>query len=374
MILFQIIQKPQKRGAEIFAAQLSEHLEKLGHTVILISLFEGDSELPFSGKKIQLNRPISKRWFDYEAWKEIARLVKEFKPDIIQCNAGDTLKFMILSKLFFGWKVPVIARNASTVSQYIQNPVVKKINGWLYKKTSAIISVSQHSKEDLIKLFPKVTYKTKVIPIGIESILLKEVQWQQKLNDSFHIVHVGGFTFEKNHEGLLRIFKDFLKSRPNSHLHLLGDGPKKKAIQELSKSLGILDKITFYGFVSNPVDYINKADIVVLPSIIEGLPGVILEAMYSKTPVIAYDVGGVSEVVTDQTGFLIPKNDEVAFVNAMLNLEQHPNKELLLETAHKMVVEKYNNEVLAKAFLNSYLEVAGFETRAQSATDWSEAE
>ena len=100
MILFQIIQKPQKRGAEIFAAQLSEHLEKLGHTVILISLFEGVSELPFSGKKIQLNRPISKRWYDYEAWKQIARLVKEFKPDIIQCNAGDTLKFITLSKLF----------------------------------------------------------------------------------------------------------------------------------------------------------------------------------------------------------------------------------------------------------------------------------
>jgi hypothetical protein len=51
LILFQIIQKPQNRGAEIFAAQLSEHLEKLGHTVILISLFEGVSELPFSGKK-----------------------------------------------------------------------------------------------------------------------------------------------------------------------------------------------------------------------------------------------------------------------------------------------------------------------------------
>ena len=115
MILFQIIQKPQKRGAEIFAAQLSEHLEKLGHTVILISLFEGVSELPFSGKKIQLNRPISKRWYDYEAWQQIARLVKEFKPDIIQCNAGDTLKFMILSKLFFGWKVPVIELTMSIV-------------------------------------------------------------------------------------------------------------------------------------------------------------------------------------------------------------------------------------------------------------------
>ena len=120
MILFQIIQKPQKRGAEIFAAQLSEHLEKLGHTVILISLFEGFSELPFSGKKIQLNRPISKRWYDYEAWQQIARLVKEFKPDIIQCNAGDTLKFLILSKLFFEMFWRQIEDKTRTNKQTIQ--------------------------------------------------------------------------------------------------------------------------------------------------------------------------------------------------------------------------------------------------------------
>jgi L-malate glycosyltransferase len=357
MIIFQVIQKPQRRGAELFAVQLSNHLQKLGHTVVLIALFKGANELPFSGKIITLNRPQKYRWFDWYGYKEIAVLIQQYNPDIIQCNAGDTLKYAVLSKFLFRWNIPIIARNASTVSQYIQNPIVKKINGWLYKKTSAIISVSQHSKEDLIKLFPKVTFKTKVIPIGIEPILLKEVQWQQNSDALLHIVHVGGFTFEKNHEGLLRIFKDFLKSKPKSHLHLLGDGPKKAAIQELSKSLGILDKITFYGFVSNPVDYIKKADMLVLPSLIEGLPGVILEAMYSKTPVIAYDVGGISEVLTSQTGFLIPKNDEVAFVQAMLDLEQYSNKNLLLENAYKMVIEHYNNEVLAMAFLRSYLEV-----------------
>jgi len=358
MLIFQLIQKPQKRGAEIFAAQLSEKLKGLGHEVVLISLFEGVTDLPFSGEILHLNRPISKRWIDFRAWKKFAQLVKDRQPDLIQCNAGDTLKFVILSKIIFGWKVPVVARNASMVSQYVKNDLVKWINKWLYRHTNAIISVSEHSKVDLIKLFPEVAFKTKVIPIGIEPILVKEVEWQGGHTASTHIIHVGGFTFEKNHVGLLRIFKNFLLSKPQSHLHLLGDGPKKSEIQQLAKTLQISDNISFYGFVSNPLDYISKANALVLPSIIEGLPGVILEAMYSKTPVIAYNVGGIGEVVTDKTGFLIEKNDEVGFLNAMLALEHYSYKEQLLETAYEMVIKNYHNEILAKSFLGAYLEVS----------------
>jgi len=353
VILFQIIQKPQNRGAEIFAAQLSEHLEKLGHTVILISLFEGVSELPFSGKKIQLNRPISKRWYDYEAWQQIARLVKEFKPDIIQCNAGDTLKFMILSKLFFGWKVPVIARNASTVSSYIKSTPTKIINHFFYKKVDAIISVSKFSAEDINILFPFTKKKTFVIPVGIDEKITNHVEWKKQLNNSINVVHVGGFTFEKNHSGLLRIWKLFLESKPNAILHLLGDGPMKQKIEEEVIKMNLSDSIIFYGWTANPLDYIIKADMLVLPSIIEGLPGVILEAMYCRTTVVANDVGGINEIIEHkQTGFLVGKNDELNFVNSMQEALTIDN--MVNENAYHQVLNHYTNKNIAKDFEKTY--------------------
>ena len=172
MIVFQLIQRPQKRGAEIFAAQLSERLQKLGHKVVLISLFEGVCDLPFSGEIIHLNRPLSKRWFDISGWKKLAQLVKEYKPDLVQCNAGDTLKFAVLSKLIFGWNSSIVARNASTVSGYIKSKSTKKINEFLYSKTDAIISVSEYSKKDLNQLFPATKTKTTVIPIGVENQII----------------------------------------------------------------------------------------------------------------------------------------------------------------------------------------------------------
>lgn len=357
MIVFQLIQKPQKRGAEIFAAQLSEQLQKLGHKVVLISLFEGECDLPFSGEIIHLNRPLSKRWYDFAGWRKLAQLVKEYKPDLVQCNAGDTLKFAVLSKQIFGWKSSIIARNASTVSGYIKSQSTKMINEFLYSKTDAIISVSEHSKNDLNKLFPATKNKTTVISIGVEKQIIHKVDWKNNNEASHNIVHIGGFTFEKNHKGLLTIWKLFLKKEPNAVLHLLGDGPLREEIESLVELEGLQSTVLFYGWVANPLDYIAKADMLVLPSIIEGLPGVLLEAMYCKTVVVANNVGGISEVVKPyETGFLAEKGDDERFASLMKNaIDLKTNA--FSDKAHNLVEENFSNEYIAKQFEKTYLKI-----------------
>lgn len=358
MIIFQLIQKPQKRGAEIFAAQLSEKLQKLGHRVVLISLFEGVCDLPFSGEIIHLNRPLSKRWFDISGWKKLAQLVKEYKPDLVQCNAGDTLKFAVLSKLIFGWRSSIVARNASTVSGYIKSKSTKKINEFLYSKTDAIISVSEYSKKDLNQLFPATKNKTTVIPIGVENQIIHKVDWKEADNTSFNIIHVGGFTFEKNHKGLLNIWKLFLKEQPNAKLHLLGDGPLRQEMENLVTLDGLQSSVAFYGWVANPLDYIAKADVLVLPSIIEGLPGVLLEAMFCKTIVVANNVGGISEIIQpNETGFLAERGDEREFASLMkkaidLNTNAITNK------AYNLVEEHFSNDYIAQQFEKTYLKIS----------------
>ena len=351
MTLFQLIQKPQQRGAELFASQLSEELKNLGHTVYLISLFEGSYDLPYSGPIIFLNRPISKRWYDIKGWKMLASLIRLHQPDVIQCNAGDTLKWAVLSKTLFGWNSLIVARNASTVSSYITSNVTRKVNDYLYSKTAAIFSVSEHSKNDLVALFPSTSDKTFVIPIGIDSRLIATVSLQG--NSEINLVHVGGFTFEKNHLGLLSIFELFLKKQPKAVLHLLGDGPLRKEVEFQIAARGLGKSVYLYGWVARPYDYIAKADVLVLPSIIEGLPAVILEAMYCKTPVVAYNVGGISEIVTPATGFLVNKGDEIAFVEALHNLLLH-NSKAIIASAYEFVQKKFSNSIVAVRFEKEY--------------------
>ena len=352
MRILQIIQQKQYRGAEIFACQLSSHLINLGHKVQIVSIYDGDALLPFKNKIPTLSNQDFNRYLDLKGWKKLADIIEGFKPDIIQANAADTLKYAVFSKLIYKWKIPIIYRNASTSSYYIKNQFSKFINSFLLRNVDRIISVSHASKRDLNGVFPFTKNKTVVVPIGIDPIKTEETDIAfstKKVN----IIHVGSFTREKNHRGLLSIFKKLNALNQNYFLHLIGEGPLRNIMEEEVRQLDLLDSVKFYEGVRNPLPFISAADILVLPSNIEGLPAVLLEAMFCKTPVVAYNVGGILEIVSSQTGSLIKKDDEDDFVKAVLETLENPNLKQL-ETAHKMVIKDYMNEEIALRFVGVY--------------------
>ncbi|MCM8570482.1 glycosyltransferase [Gramella jeungdoensis] len=351
MKILQIIHKPQSRGAEIFTCQLSGQLTKIGHKVKIISVYDGEANLPWPDPIESLSANSKSRFIDFKAWKKLAIIIKSFKPCLVQVNAGDSLKYAVLSKNVFKWTQPIVVRNASEVGRYLNSRIQKSINVLFYKSISKVISVSHASKKDLLEHFPFLRGKIEVIQVGLENAKIKVKVLEP--TGIKHILHVGGFTFEKNHEGLLRIFKKVQEKMPNVHLHLVGDGPERVNIERKVEEFKLEDHITFYGFVNDPLSYINSADILVLPSIIEGLPGVILEAMYCKTPVVAYNVGGVSEVLNDDTGILILKNDESSFAGSVLDIliKNDFNK---VEEAFNLVRNHYMNDQIALKFVNSY--------------------
>ncbi|AHM58430.1 group 1 glycosyl transferase [Flammeovirgaceae bacterium 311] len=343
------------RGAEIFAAQLSDNLEQQGHSSKLLAIYENmDGSNYRSCLSIKAN-PKARLW-DRQGWKKLADLVAAEKPDVVQANAGDTLKYAVFSKLLYGWKQPLVFRNASTLSSYLKQPFHKVFTGFLFRKIDAVASVSEFSRQDLVGLFPYLANKARVIPIGLEKP--KPVSNPFPANDfqRIDLVHVGGFSFEKNHKGLLRIFKKTLMRLPQAHLWLVGDGPLRAETEALIKREGLQERVHFTGFVQNPLDYIAHGDALLLPSIIEGLPGVILEAMLYKTPVVAYKVGGIGEVVIPgNTGWLLEAGNEEGFAFAIERLIN--NKEITLgivDKAFQQVNKQYMNDGIAHSFINLY--------------------
>lgn len=130
----------------------------------------------------------------------------------------------------------------------------------------------------------------------------------------------------------------------------------KQQIEVIVNSKGLDSKIKLCGFQSDPMKYIRGADVLILPSLIEGLPGVVLEAFYCKIPVVANDVGGIKEIViNNQTGRLIKKGDEDAFVKGILEaLKTSPQNQKLIENAYTLVTSQYLNTQIANQFLNIY--------------------
>lgn len=365
MKILHLIQRSQLRGAEIFASQLASHTNRSGNTAVIVSLFPGNAQLPFDGPILVLNGNSRGRFYDLKAWKKLAEIIKRENPDIIQANAGDTLKYAVFSKILYRWKQPIVFRNASTISLYIKTWVHKKWNTFLFQFVNKIISVSNTSALDFSRLFPRYKHKVITIPIGIENTEddhgTTGMRGRTKLNGQGpRILHVGGFTFEKNHAELIEIFEVIVRNEPSAMLYLVGDGPLKQNIEALIKSKGLDCNVKLCGFQTNAIEYIKGADILVLPSIIEGLPGVLLEAFYCKVPVVAYDVGGIKEIVkNNETGRLIQKGDKLEFAFAVLEgLKKMEQNERMVENAYELVVSKYLNTKIATEFISVYKTLA----------------
>lgn len=359
--IIQLLQKPQLRGAEIFACQLSEHLRKQGHEVLMVSIFKGDAELPFYGKMIHLGRPLSKRLYDRSAWKEFCQIIQEFEPDIIQANAADTLKFAVSSKLLYRWHIPIVFRNANKMGDFIDNKLKWYLNKFYLSKVDHVISVSNECRKDFGNTFNFPCEKLCTIEIGVEK---KHARYLPKdLEEIFNkgrvLTHIGGFVPEKNHLSLLNIFKGVLKDFPDLQLLLIGKGRLQGEIMVHVQELGINRHVHFLNYRKDVLNILSHSSAFVMPSLIEGLPAVILEAMYCSTPVVANNVGGVGEVVINgQTGWLVEKGDEAGFIAGLQEvLKNGEESRKRAGKAKKLVYSKFMNQQIAKRFAKVYEQV-----------------
>ena len=362
MKILQIIQRSQLRGAEIFACQLSEQLIKTGAEVDVLVLFgEQSSVLPFSLPFQYLQANEKSRWLDFDGYKRLSDFIKKGNYDIVQANAGDTLKYATLSKKIFGWKSKLIFRNANKISDFLKSKPKLILNKWLIKELDGVASVSEECKSDFINTFSWNTKTIECLPIGIKNNNVKPYTSLQEIGISGagpFLLNVAGFVKEKNHEGLIRIFKKLLDSYPDAKLILIGEGKLQTHIKEIIQQTQITDKVFFLGKRKDVLEIMGCCDLFVLPSLIEGLPGVILEAFSMKLPVVSYNVGGIKEIViNNKTGWLIEKNKEDEFLtgikNALENTEQS-----ITQQAFELATVQYSIENITERFSAFYKKVA----------------
>lgn len=146
------------------------------------------------------------------------------------------------------------------------------------------------------------------------------------------VLSVGRLAPQKDHATLLRAFAQVLKTRP-ARLVIVGDGPLRDTLQAQCVSSGIENAVTFVGWQTNPFAYMASADVLVLSSWWEGLPGVLIQALACGCPVVATDCPGGSAEILDggQYGELVPVGDARAIANAIVEILAYPpnRKELI---------------------------------------------
>lgn len=140
------------------------------------------------------------------------------------------------------------------------------------------------------------------------------------------MIFVGRLSRVKGLEYLLRAIRTLLE-KTLVRVVLVGDGPQRGYLEALSKHLGLGDALHFAGAQTNPFRFLSRATVFVLPSLSEGMPNVLLEAMACGCPVIATDIGGgiVREVLEDgECGRIVPAAEAAVLAEAILALIESP--------------------------------------------------
>lgn len=155
------------------------------------------------------------------------------------------------------------------------------------------------------------------------------------------VLSVGRLAPQKGQHYLLQAVPAVLAQWPQTVFALVGDGASRPELEAEAQRLGIESQVRFLGTQANVPDWLAAADVFVLPSISEGLPVALLEAMIAGRAVVATDVGGVGEVVQDgQTGRLVPPADAPALAHGLLDLLQDEAKRSRLAAAGQERVKR----------------------------------
>ncbi|OZC03423.1 glycosyltransferase family 4 protein [Rubricoccus marinus] len=358
----QLVSSRQRRGAEVFASDLSEALAALGHEVSFAGLAAPPVE-PLAPEVTNVDLtsgPLAS--MSLEIVRSTARHIRETRPDVIQANGGAVMKYVALAQAWGRTRVPVVYCNIGLSSDWVRHRAQRAWTGWLLRRADVTAAVSAASRDDLLRQYGLDPAVVRVVRRGVDvGARVRADEGRRALTEagvpsgSFVVLHVGSFSEEKNHAGLIRIVERVrAESDRDVRLVLVGGGPLYEAVERSAPA-----HVHILGIREDVPALMAGADVLLLPSRTEGIPGVVLEAAAQGIPTVAYDVGGVSEAVRDgETGAVIEAGDEAAASGAVLRLIREP---MTLaewgEAARAFVRDEYSLDASVHAFLDLYREI-----------------
>lgn len=342
-------------GAERVCTTIANGLVEQGHDVRLIVLnlknAVYDKDLDKKVRIINLQKKHARGSFFVLA----SYLSREKPKKLLVFNHQLAVLLVILRKLL---AVPckIFARNINTLSlqrlyqkslwhKYVVHILVK----FFYRRVDFLIAQSVGMKEDLLQHYGFNPQKIEVIynPVS-QSIVNKSPYLDKKKNKE--IYYIGKLTPQKGLHFLINSFTECIEKCPDLTLNVVGDGPLRSELESLVLTLGLEKKVIFRGFTKDIVSCYSKASVVVLTSLYEGFPNVLVESISVGTPVVSFDCpSGPKEIILDDVnGYLVPTGDIEYLTNKMLQaINKEWDREKIIQTA-----KRFSSEKIIKQYVN----------------------
>ena len=307
--------------------------------------------------------------FDPSALWQACAVYKEQKCDMLQSHGYKAhLAAYAVTKML---GAPWVAWTHGWTTENLKVRLYHQVENCLLKYADAVVAVSKPLYDAAVKLRGDQS-TVRLIPNSVDPLEIRGLSGGLEIRKRFAAepgsVLIGSFgrlSPEKGHAYLLQALAQVFKDFPKAKLLLAGDGPRANHLQKMVQDLGLQGRVVLVGHQTYLRDYYEALDLFVLPSLSEGLPTVVLEAMLMAIPVLATDVGDVKNIIQDgHTGWIVPPGDSTVLAEKLGMLLSNPAA--LKETASRAraaLYPKFCPKERARKVFEFYQQVAAVQAQ-----------
>ena len=326
-------------GAERVMANLSSQFADNGYDVLFVTSYptDGEYELNIKIKRLNLERknyPCSRIKRNIIRIIRLRQICKIEKPDVLVAFMAEPNFRAIIATIGLKTKTVISVRNdpekeyAGRLMNFVGKHILPMADGCVFQT------------EDAKEWFPKkLQQKSTIIFNAVKNDFFEATR---KPVDGL-VVTCGRLEEQKNQKLLIKAFSEVVKKIPNARLQIYGEGSLKIKLQELIDNFGLHNYVKLMGQTSDVVSALETADIFVLPSLYEGMPNALMEAMAAGVPCISTDCpcGGSRMLLNEKNGILISNNNLDELIDTLEKLLIDDNRKQTISNRCRQTVKKF---------------------------------
>ncbi len=354
-----IVPRLQLRGAEIFA----QHLEvALRDRLVsrLLPLYGGGAG-PFAWTGDEPPVDVAPGVADgpgrlLRSRGSLRARAAAFEPDVVVAHGGDPVRHAVLAGLHR--RAPLVYVRVAAVTPDLRTPARSRSLRFAYGKVDAFVAVSGSLRDELTEVFGVSPDRIRVIgngrlaPPPLDDA--RRARIREELGaapDQALVLWVGRFVPEKDPVAVVRLAH---RLPAGVHLAIVGGGPLEREVRAAAATVA---GVTLAGERTDAPTLIAAADLLVSTSRTEGAPGVFVEALLAGVPVVAHDMGGVRDVISSETGALVPPGDEGLMGRAVTDLATDPKRRRQASGSAREAGARHGIGPVADAYAALYAEL-----------------
>jgi glycosyltransferase involved in cell wall biosynthesis len=365
MRVLHVVASAQRRGAEIFTADLVGAMEAAGVAQHVAMLHPAD------GPTVRYRSATTMLGADTPTLpglrvglpgvQSLHRVIRSWKPDVVQAHGGEALKYAILAAGRAGSTV-VYRRIGSTPRKIASGPR-RVVYTRLMRRTARVIAVAEAVRQETMEIFRLPAGHVVTIPNGVDERRLQPSKDRAVTRLALGIpeaaeviLSLGALTWEKDPLLHVEVAARVLAERPAAWHVMVGDGPMGAQVRSAVDSSGVRERVRLLGARGDVADLYGASDVLLFASCSEGMPATVIEAGMAGVPVAGYAVAGVSEVVrSGETGLLALPGDAGRLRADVLALLGDAGARLAMgAAARRRCLANYHIDAVAPQYLDLY--------------------